>query len=908
MGKGSSGQTIGYRYYFSIHMGLGRGPINTLVEIQVGGLAAYIDPVDLSSSGKLIYIDAPDLFGGDSQEGGIQGPMYCYNGAADQELQPQLIGPKSKYYSGVLPAIADILGGDVPNFRGVTTFWFTGLVCSMSPYPKAWAFRVQRSTAGWFGGSCWYPAKAGIVLTDSLGNPIIAMNPAHILYEINTNPEWGRGMPTALIDENSWTYAANQLCAEGFGLCMAWFQTEVLADFISSVIDHIGAAMYVDRESGLMSLRLIRDDYDPDDLPLFTTDTGLLDITDDGSSAEETAYNEIIVQGTDPVTNDPIEIRVQNPASVQSQAEIISNTIQYPGLPTAGLVARVAMRELQMQQPLRRMSVVLDRRGWRIAPGMAFRVSFPARGINNLILRAGQCSDTSLSDGRITIIAVQDVFGLPDTAFVDPSPPIWVPPSSTPQPASEQQAYEMSYRDFFRLTTTAQQNEIAAGVSFAAILAKSPLNLITRGYQVLMSLVSETYTSLNPPISGFTACATLSGDIGYLDTTLTLVNDSGVPDFLSAFVPGMAILIDSEQIELISLDSTTLIGTIKRSVADTIPGQHLANALIWLVDDEMGSDGQEYAVGETVYMKALTKTSRGLLDPSLATEMSAIMNQRVWRPYPPGNVTVNGTSIYASTPPILDTEPTIAWAYRDRIGQEDMLVGFVDGNIGPEIGTTYTIRVYDATGTVLLNTYSLGLVNTWTYAAALQSADGAGSLVNMELESNRDGVSSYFTYKFAVSIISGWGTNWGNQWGTGHSYRYWRFVFANNPANTTGGKNVSIGEIAIDSGAGFVNPTGGVASATSTTSGNPASLAFDGSISTFWSSSDFAAAPYWVQYDFGKSVTIIRLRFYGRQDFLIQSPYSITVEGSKDGVTFTSVTLTGNLPPWTAGTPVVISV
>jgi hypothetical protein len=37
------------------------------------------------------------------------------------------------------------------------------------------------------------------------------MNPAHIIYECATNPDWGRGLPRELVDNISFASAANVL-------------------------------------------------------------------------------------------------------------------------------------------------------------------------------------------------------------------------------------------------------------------------------------------------------------------------------------------------------------------------------------------------------------------------------------------------------------------------------------------------------------------------------------------------------------------------------------------------------------------------------------------------------------------------------------------------------------------------
>lgn len=739
---GAKAQTLGYRYFMSIHMGIGRGPLNEVAEIRVGDITAYDTPIDLKDSGQYIEIYEPNLFGGDKKEGGIRGAMYCYNGAADQELQPVL--PTS---FGILPSIAERLGGDVPNFRGVVTLWFDGMVCAMNPYPKEWSFRVRRYNAGWWGDTPWYPAKARIVLPGSRGD-IHAMNGAHILYEVNTNPEWGRGMPPEMLDENSYIAAANMLCAEGLGLCIPWFRQENIKDFIPVVIDHIGGVQYVDRETGLMTLKLIRGDYNPNDLPLFTPDTGLIDILDDDNSGEETAYNEIIVKGFDPTTKEDIQVRVHNLAAIQSQGEIISNTIEYKGLPSHNLCARVAQRELKVQLPLRRMNVVLDRRGWRIAPGMPFRISHPAKGIENLILRAGECSDGTLKSGQITIKAMEDVFGMPETSFIDPPLNIWTPPIFLPLPAAEQRLYEANWRDFYRSTSTADRGDVQPGDSFVALLARPPVDIQTESYDLIVRAGGTPYDG-DSDSAGWTAWLKLETDLGPLDDTLTVAQDN-ISGFLEEFTGGMAVLIDDEQIEFVTFEPATGIATIKRAVADTIPAHHIAGKTVWLIDDEFGTDGEAYQDGEDVFAKALTRTSTGLLAITKAPESTIEVNQRLQRPYPPGNVQVGGDSIYAQAESY--PEPVLTWAHRDRILQADALVGHLEASVGPEPGVTYTIRVFGVDGTTLLREEDVGGVDTWTYDTAMQTADGSPDSVVLELESVRETLTSQFHYRSAIAL------------------------------------------------------------------------------------------------------------------------------------------------------------
>ncbi len=136
---------IGYKYYMDLHMGLCRGPVDQLVQVNVGDREAWpvpyresdvsgggaVDPVEDNST---VFISAAEIFGGDKKEGGILGDLYVLMGAATQTL----------------PAfVRSAIGGLLPAFRVITTVFFHGLLCVNNPYPKSWSFRVRRWSKGW---------------------------------------------------------------------------------------------------------------------------------------------------------------------------------------------------------------------------------------------------------------------------------------------------------------------------------------------------------------------------------------------------------------------------------------------------------------------------------------------------------------------------------------------------------------------------------------------------------------------------------------------------------------------------------------------------------------------------------------------------------------------------------------
>jgi len=865
MSKGG-GQTQGYRYYMSMLSGLCRGPIDELVEIKVGDKEAWNGH---ACSDTPQYIDAPNLFGGDDKEGGVQGPFAVFLGDEDQVLPgAQTVAAGGGLGSTIinivkgavvrsLPDVRASIGGRVSQMRGVTTVWFNGLVAAMNPYLKTWAFRVRRAKAGWYGGVAWYPDKATIFLggdnltvtsnqaidlkvtlnedstqtitfarnvqsgdtvtvngigisyveksddgpadfeivpnkdrlrsvrnlanyvnarstafkatatyTDTTvtfaankgAQQIYAMNPSHIVFQCYTDPLWGRGLTWDDLDQNAFVYAANTLCNEGFGLALIWYRKEDIDVFIQKVCDLVGAVTYTDRETGLIVFKLVRNDYVLADVPLFTFETGLLSIDDDDSASSDNSYNEVIGTSRDPVSNIDFQVRAQNLASFQAKGDISSLDQDYKGIPTKGLLARVVTRDLRaMGSGLKKYSVTLDRRGWRVTPGSVIRITAPSRGLQDVVLRVGEIDDGNMVNGQIKLKCAIDVFGLPNVTYHEVVDNGWVAPSKVATPALDERLVEASYRDVYRMQGAAEAEAVDATTAYIGQLAVAP-NATSMEYDLLTKAEGEA-SYVDRGRGPFTGYATLAADIGPLDTAvpltaLVMFNEDNV---------GQGLLIGDELVRLDALDTAAGIATIARGTGDTIPRAHEAGDLLWTIDDDLVSDGQAYFAGETVNSLVLTRTSSDLLDPEQADVQEIELAGRPARPYPPAGVTVDGASVFGLTGE--HPEPALAWTERNRVTQHDVLIGYDEATVLGEIGQTYTVRIYDAKSGALLRTVSDIAGTTWAYTADLSAADGSPSRVRIELESARDGLASWQCYSFLVALKAGWGYSWGLNWG-----------------------------------------------------------------------------------------------------------------------------------------------
>ena len=119
-------------------------PAQTVTVAEAAGSAPSLS----GATGGRIRIDKPDLFGGESREGGIVGDIDVLMGGPDQ-------GPNDY--------LAARAGGPVPAFRGIASLVLRQVALGLNPYLKPWAVRLTRVLAAEAGALQWYPAKAAIV-------------------------------------------------------------------------------------------------------------------------------------------------------------------------------------------------------------------------------------------------------------------------------------------------------------------------------------------------------------------------------------------------------------------------------------------------------------------------------------------------------------------------------------------------------------------------------------------------------------------------------------------------------------------------------------------------------------------------------------------------------------------------
>ena len=724
MGGSSKKQTVGYKYYIGMHMVLCHGPVDKITAIEVDGKTAWSG----NSTGGEIDIDAGNLFGGEDREGGVSGAVDILMGSSSQ--------PKNDYLQARL-------GSGIPAFRGVVSAVLNQVYVGLNPYLKPWSFWAERVHTRSDGSVQWYDSAAAVG-TD--------MNPAHIIRECLTDANWGMGYSDSDIDDISFMSAADQMLSEGMGLSLLWDKSTKIDEFIQVVLQHIDGSLYVDRGTGLFVLKLARGGYDVDSLLLLNEDS-IEKISDFKRNTVGELVNSVTVIYTDGATGNQGSVTVQDIALAAQQQATIGTTKQFPGITSGELASRVASRALKaLSVPLASATVYADRSAASLNVGDVFKLSWSQYGLTQVVMRVANIELGSLGSNIVKIACIEDVFSIGEAVYAAPPPSEWASPVSAPSPCPYHSVIEAPYWEVVQRLGETEAQAKAADSGYIVATGVRPSDD-----------ASNAKIWSNPT-------GTLYEEAGTVDFTPSAVTDGDVSDLTQTVIPiESAIDIDIVQTntyavwgsELVRVDAVSANSmTVARGCLDTVPVAHSDQERIFFSDPYYETDRVEYVDGEVAAIKILPTTGQGTLDISAATEQNVTLNSRLSRPYPPARIELNG-NWYPETVPG-DQDLVVTWRHRDRLQQTATIIGGeVDSDIGPEGGTTYTVELRTAGGTLVSSATGIS-ANTHTFTLASMGSNYG--YLRVLLWSVRDSLDSYQAHDYQF-YRAGYGTGYGLYYG-----------------------------------------------------------------------------------------------------------------------------------------------
>lgn len=560
-----------------------------------------------------------------------------------------------------------------------------------------------------------------------------AMNIVHAIRETLTDPDWGMGYMESDLDDASFRAAARQLRAERLGVCILWDRQKSIEDFTTELLKHANAALFVDRRTGLFKIRLIRDDYDVNNI-LELDERHIQKVENFRRPTFGELTTSVTINYWNVTTGASSSVTAQDPALAAMQGAPVATTLQFIGLPDAGMAGRVAMLNLRsLSGQYASCDIYADRTARDLEIGDVFKATWPEFGLHGAVMRVVSMAYGDGKTNRIKITCMEDAFSMPLASPVTPSEPIWDNPAQPPKPATRQLSFEVPYlelvqrqgQDVVDLLLT--NNPDAAYVGGAAV---SP-----GGSAINARFYVDAGTGFEDSgLVDFSPGATIATPLGRLDTSVMLSDGFA----LDQIVLGTWAQIGQELVAIEALNLATGEATIKRGVLDTVPAEHPAGLNIVFWDEYASAEETEYLRGETIHIKIAPVSGSGEVPLTDAEALPVPLVGRAARPYPPARVQVND----AFWPSFTLSSATITWVHRNRLQQTGgALLGFEDAGLAqPETGVTYTVEVKDSAGTTI--TTAAGLTGT-AYTVPVATLAVMGGSGTFEVYSERAGLPSF---------------------------------------------------------------------------------------------------------------------------------------------------------------------
>jgi hypothetical protein len=383
--------------------------------------------------------------------------------------------------------------------------------------------------------------------------------------------------------------------------------------------------------------------------------------------------------------------------------------------------------------------------------------------IDQMVVRVTGIDTGKLGAAEWRIEAIEDVFGMSNTVL-SPPPPRIEEPTIEPQPPALVLAVEIPYWELARRMSRADLAYLTDTDTYLSALAAAggtgQLNWqLATGVSSgdIAAVVGEDYAPL----------LTLDAALPATESDVVAVPVTAVSQPERLAVGDYAYLVDAsgalrEAVAILAFDTGNATIDLARGVLDTTQQSHALGTRMIGVSDWLASESAEHAPGESVFVGAIPRTSTDQGAPVLASNgQPLVLIGRQALPYPPGRIRINNNI----DPPTVSGDITLAWAHRDRTQQTAYLVQQDEGDIGPELGVSYTVRIRNRVGSAVhTETGLIGTTFIWSTAVAAAEAGALGDRITVEISAERDGLSNWQP-QVRVMDRTGYGLRWGQYWG-----------------------------------------------------------------------------------------------------------------------------------------------
>lgn len=692
----------------------------------------------------VIKVNDENLFGGPDEGGGFVGELHVYFGGENQmpdpwmqqQMQAESVQPELR---GLTPAYRSFVSIVVP----------TAYVGKSATIPETW-LEME-----------FLPNRLGL---GGIGDDT---NPAEALYEIHMNDDWGVGESQNSIDVDGLKKIGETLKKEELGVTVSITNKSPARQTIDAICEHVNAVRYQDPQTGKLTYRLIRDDYDPEKVVLLN-EKNCSHVSYNRLDWQET-INEICITYTDRKAQyEQSSISDNDPAVIEiNRGSKEPKSYDYTYFTNAENALWAAKRESAQQgYPLATCTIEGNRTLYAVRTGDVVRLDWPPYGLKGLMLRITDVDLGDFVDGVIKLEAIEDVFGLGKTEYGFSGSTEWQEEKKFPTGVQDYRFMELPYelmpdKDTYVYAMAAKPDADTEKWTIWRGNETMPLNSTnsTTQWTPAGKLIYD-YPEFGEPIdmNGFEIIE-LHG-LDKLDSS-TLAN--GYPDIEAARKGGKILVMGNEVMAWSSITKLPSghwrVSGVIRGIFDTVPVKHGNGERVYFLDTgcyaNVTTGGPVCKAGNAVTeqynITTATAYSKEELNPKKTVSLTTVRRSEL--PSVPGNIKMKCFNSNESvTMDSVIGDLGVTWIHRNKlqsfgiVAQNDEINYYTNQPFELPEGVSYRIQVF--VGGIFVAQYATSeAVWTYTWAQRCKDSSSFDHKTRIEIYAVKDDLDSYQAQK-----------------------------------------------------------------------------------------------------------------------------------------------------------------
>ena len=432
----------------------------------------------------------------------------------------------------------------------------------------------------------YYMVDQNAMLSGKIGEDA---NPADAIYEILTNDYWGCGYTEDRIDIKSLLYMSEICNAQGLGVSCVINNVSKAGDYINKILNHINAVKYDDPKTGKITFKMIRNDYDVNKIKRFDmNNTTSLDFTRLDWSETTSAVNAAYTEAEDKYNTSTLTTQdIANTFITKNYSEDNIDATYYTTARNAMILA--TMRQKSSGYPLSTINFTCGRYAYDVTIGEPISVNWAPYGIERQVYRVTDIDYGSLTEEKITITAIEDVFGFDKIDYSVLNPPTWEDVVNPPEKITRfnflELPYELSHSlDTYIYALAAKPSEIVTGGtiwrykggSYKSVYNFSKFTTTAKMLYGTSEIYGEDTVGIEIVPLNDSSREALDILVSYCENDPTLYNNKSINNVILCEDEFMSF----QSIKKLPNSDYQLTGVI-RGIYDTVPKLHGANEAIF---------------------------------------------------------------------------------------------------------------------------------------------------------------------------------------------------------------------------------------------------------------------------------------------------------------------------------------